>query len=365
MTIVRVKKSRAAELAGELRGYIRRGALGADAPIASARELALQFQAPLSTMNRAVGQLVDEGLLYRRHGSGTFVKGAEKTAKCWRIGFYDLVDARPLSPESNITFDLYERMLLDEFGKYNCEVSRSGFHDLRSEERCRSVFPEFDAIFVSAALLDVQTMKNLYNFNGPIVIFNGMSIFDFPAIQVLSDWSVGIRQMLEKIDTAKFRKFLLLCTCNQGTRSAILGSFRQQAVYFGISEEQIEEQQIHPNPSFSEQLAGYKFGMNIEPDEETFIFCLSDFMAFGILDAWRERGIPAGKYPLVGCFNMEEHGSRPFGEPLVTSINHDKEELVRRGVELLISALEKEDYCPKIIKVPGRLVVRRSAFTKS
>lgn len=363
MIITRKKKSKACEVAEELRDHIRRGALEADAPIASVRELAVQFHAPLSTVNRALGQLADEGLLYRRHGSGTFVKESRKSSpRKWRIGFYDDNDVARQTPEGGIIFELYERLLLDEFARYDCDIRRPGFYDLSSEERSRMSFSELDGIWVSSSLMDQQTMKNLYHFNGPIVIFNGVSIYDFPAMQVLPDWDPGIRQVLERLDIGKYRKFLLLGGFYPALRETLLGSFRRQAAYFGIMPEQIEERRIQPSEDFSLQLGGYKFGMSMKPEEDMFIFCQSDFMAFGILEAWKEREIPVGKYPLVSCFNMEGHGVKPFEEPMVTSINHDKDELVRRSIHLLISALEDRDYCLKIIKVPSRLVIRKTAF---
>ena len=181
-------------------------------------------------------------------------------------------------------------------------------------------------------------------------------------MQVLADWEAGIREVLEQIDIAKFHKYLLLGVANPRVRSVLLDGFRRQSLYYGIRADQIKEIQVQPHADFSQQLAGYKFGMNMELDEKNFIFCSSDFIAYGVLEAWRERGIPVGKYPLVGCFNMEGHGVKPFDEPMVTSINHDKDELVRRSVQLLISSLENNDYCPKISKIPSRLVIRKTAF---
>lgn len=363
MIVARKKKSKVHEVADELRGYIEKEAFAPNTSIASSRELSDRFRVPLSTMNRALGCLVDEGLLYRRHGSGTFVKELkEPFSRKWRIGFYDSNDVAVRTPEGGILFGLYEHLVLDEFAKYDCDIRRYGFHDLRSEERSRMSFSELDGIWVSASLIDQQTMKNLYHFKGPIVIFNGISIFDFPAMQVLADWDPGIRQMLERLDIERYRKFLLLEGFCSPLQEVIMGSFRRQAAYFGIAPEQIEERLLQPSGDFSQQLGGYKFGMSMEPEEDVFIFSQSDFMTFGIIEAWKERGIPVGKYPLVGCFNMEGYGIKPFDEPMVTSINHDKEELVRQSIHLLVSALEDKDYCPKIIKIPSSLVIRKTAF---
>ena len=171
MIVARKKKSKVHEVADELRGYIEKEAFAPNTSIASSRELSDRFRVPLSTMNRALGCLVDEGLLYRRHGSGTFVKELkEPFSRKWRIGFYDSNDVARRTPEGGIAFELYERLLLDEFARYDCDIRRHGFYDLSSEECSRAAFAELDAILVSAALLDMQTMKNLYMFKGPVII---------------------------------------------------------------------------------------------------------------------------------------------------------------------------------------------------
>lgn len=365
MIITKRRKTKSDKLADELRKYIQRGSFAPDTLIAPSRELAAEFQVPLSTVNRAIRTLADEGWLYRLQGSGTYVKNAapeSSSTKLWQIGFYDLIGQPSITPEFHILRELYEQLILAEFSKYDCKLHHFGFEDLKSEKHCREMFSSFDAIFVSAALIDTFTLKNLYSANCPILIFNGMTLYEFPALQVLSDWTWGIQQVVEQIDLKKFDKYLLLNISSYATKNIITGGFRQQISYKGVKAEQIEEIQIQPCSNFSEQLAGYKFGRNADVNERTFIFCVSDFAAFGILEAWRERKIPVGKYSLVGCFNMEGHGVKPFAESLVTSINHDKEELVRRSVQLLISTLENHENFSTVIKVPSQLIIRKSAF---
>ncbi len=363
MIIARQRKNKAREIADSLRDHIQSGTLPAGTSIASTKDLAAEYQVPFSTANRAVCRLVDEGWLYRQHGSGTFVKGdRHQERRPWRIGYYDMSDVAQPTNEGSIVFEIYTRLILNEFSKYNCQVERIGFHDLKSAEHCAATFPRLDAILVSAALLDPQTEKNLYHFKKPILIYRNIVSHHFPATQVISDWSVGIRQMLELIDISKYDKYLLLATSNRTACSTILDEFRRQSQYFNIRPDQIEERLVQPTHGTSEQLFGYKLGMTFEPDARTFIFSVSDFVSFGILEAWRERGIPVGKYPLVGSFNMEGQGVHPFEEPLVTSINQDKGELSRRSVSLIISALEQQDYYPQTIRIPSELIIRKSAF---
>jgi GntR family transcriptional regulator len=66
--------SRYAELAADLRARILRGQWAPGQALAAETELARSYGVALGTMRQAIALLVDQGLLERRHGKGTFVK---------------------------------------------------------------------------------------------------------------------------------------------------------------------------------------------------------------------------------------------------------------------------------------------------
>ena len=61
------------EIAEELRERIRKENLAFGTPLMSCRELARYYKVSLSTAHKALLHLTEEGVLYRRHGSGTYV----------------------------------------------------------------------------------------------------------------------------------------------------------------------------------------------------------------------------------------------------------------------------------------------------
>jgi GntR family transcriptional regulator len=66
--------SRYGELAADLRARILRGQWEPGQALAAETELARTYGVALGTMRQAIAVLVDQGLLERRHGKGTFVK---------------------------------------------------------------------------------------------------------------------------------------------------------------------------------------------------------------------------------------------------------------------------------------------------
>ncbi len=361
MILAQKRKLKVQEVADQLRRHIESGVIPPDSSIASARELSSELNIPLSTINRAVYQLVEEGWLYRQHGRGTFVKSHEKKSISWRIGFYERIDEPLFTDERYYIQSLYEKPVLAELEKMNCQVKRFGRNNLESPKHCAETFPHLDAIIVNSALINPQTESNLYRFGKPILIYRNLYIRDFPSNQVIPDWSMGIRQMLDQIDLNRYRRFLLL-KFRHVNNDMIANTFCLQAALYGIKPEQIEITEFEYNLTFNEQFSGLKFGLTMKPQPGTFIFSTSDFLAFGLVDAWRERGIPLGEYPLVGCFNMEGYGWLPFDTPMITSLHLDRDELARHGTRLLKEALENGNSCPQIVKIPTQLIIRKTAF---
>jgi len=66
--------SRYAELAADLRARILRGQWEPGQALTAETELARSYGVALGTMRQAIALLVEQGLLERRHGKGTFVK---------------------------------------------------------------------------------------------------------------------------------------------------------------------------------------------------------------------------------------------------------------------------------------------------
>lgn len=73
-------------------------------PLPAETGLAAYYGVALGTIRRVLGELVEQGLLERRHGSGTFVRRAKLDASLFR--FFRYGDAHPSAPTGRIlSFD--------------------------------------------------------------------------------------------------------------------------------------------------------------------------------------------------------------------------------------------------------------------
>ena len=93
--------SRYAELATDLRARILRGQWEPGQALAAETELARIYGVALGTMRQAIALLVEQGLLERRHGKGTFVKAGLGGASMLRFFRFRHADSSQ-TPNSRI-----------------------------------------------------------------------------------------------------------------------------------------------------------------------------------------------------------------------------------------------------------------------
>lgn len=74
----------------------------AGAPLPAEAALARRFAVSIGTVRRAVGELVAEGRLERRQGSGTYVRRADFSSLLFRFFRLEGADGKPIRPQSRI-----------------------------------------------------------------------------------------------------------------------------------------------------------------------------------------------------------------------------------------------------------------------
>ena len=88
------------QLQRALRAAIDRGLLGPDDALPAERDLAIEFGVSRITVRKAIDGLVNEGLLMRRQGSGTFVRGRVEKNFSLLTSFSEDMRARGRNPHS-------------------------------------------------------------------------------------------------------------------------------------------------------------------------------------------------------------------------------------------------------------------------
>ena len=88
------------QIANNLRRQIAEGRIATGEALPSERDLCESTGASRVTIRKAVDQLIDEGLLFRKHGSGTFVSQRIEVPGTFLSGFSDDARSRGQAPGS-------------------------------------------------------------------------------------------------------------------------------------------------------------------------------------------------------------------------------------------------------------------------
>jgi GntR family transcriptional regulator len=90
-------------LRASLRARIESGELAPGSAIPTENDLILQYRVSRTTVREAIGGLVQEGILYRRQGKGTFVASRRFAEDLGRLtGFSEEMEARGINADANL-----------------------------------------------------------------------------------------------------------------------------------------------------------------------------------------------------------------------------------------------------------------------
>ncbi|PRX32459.1 GntR family transcriptional regulator [Orenia metallireducens] len=90
------------QLENIIREKVEKGDYGVEEQIPSERELSELFKLSRMTVRRALNELVEEGILYRKRGQGTFVARKKIESVPELIGFNEHIKARGMKPENKV-----------------------------------------------------------------------------------------------------------------------------------------------------------------------------------------------------------------------------------------------------------------------
>ncbi|SNT18936.1 GntR family transcriptional regulator [Noviherbaspirillum humi] len=124
----------------QIREHLRRrifaGEWAPGAALPAETELAKEYEVALGTMRKAIELMVDDGLIERLHGKGTFVRGELQQASMFRFFRFrrDADDASPVVPHT-VIHALQEATLDDRVAeRLSLGRARRGIFILRSRE---------------------------------------------------------------------------------------------------------------------------------------------------------------------------------------------------------------------------------------
>lgn len=321
---------------------LREKFLKADSLVGSVRALARQYGISTSTADKVLSILVERDILYRRRGSGTFIK--HDLPMKLMIGFTG-VDFNPADTDE--FQKIHACCLQAAFAAEGLEPCFISYSTLINPDTAHTAFAGLDALLLSESYIDDRTVPQLESFPGPVVIINSNALEDrLLASQVLPDYEVILKKLEPEL--RKFKRILIL------SANHLNASILEKKIRKILSGMHIETITIE---SPIAQLNAYKFFLNYRTGyEETLILSLSGYITLGLRDAFANSPLPA----VMEFDNLEKYRLDSEHDGAITAIDPMLETCYSEAVQLVKQLVEKKDSSRHIVMVRPGLTVRKS-----
>ena len=344
-----ISKNLVLQIADDLRKKIDTGEIPASGRIFSARQLAGLYNCSHQTANSALNLLADEGAITRKHGSGSFRKKeiARPKIAC-------LLEWRDISDFSTYSYLVKHLLLLLE--KNQCDYQLFSFQDLKNANFSPHIFRSFDGLIVDTRFTDHNSKQLIYEFDRP-------KLWPWPTFyqlatgnQIVADYISAFGKILKKAKQWGIKK------CYFHYRRKEFFEIMQAAVAGSDWDDSAIEYVCLGE--INTIIGASKYAMNISADPEILHITSADMIAWGFFDAMMERGLQPGDFHITGLGNMESWGFTPLGTPKLTTTHHPREPYLEMAVQMLCRQIREKSNVAEIIRIPGELILRESAFYK-
>jgi len=346
-----------AQLKQHLRDEIRKGRLSERIP--AERELARAHGVAYMTVRRAVGELVDEGLLVRRPGQGTFVCPPGRVEKRTRnLGFV-------LAPA--ITDGVGNAFYSKVFHGLE-RAARAHGHTIIYGAQASDLVPPpprrgADAVprkvdgIVAACLNDPAQVLALTRSVPVVLIDDAVEGVDIPCIRV--DNVAASREATLHLVARGHRRIAYL----GGSAASIVGRERISGYVQALVESGLPTTAalIHQDTfGFATGYAGAK-ALFATPEPPTGLFCANDVVAFGALKWLHENGraVPGA----VGVVGFDDLDAAAQVYPALSTVAVPKEAIGELAVRTLLRLIDSGATTleqPRL-SVPTRFIIRESS----
>ena len=367
LNVIREKRGRVKTLAQLLRQEITQNRLPANTPVSSVRALAAKHKVSTLTANRALNVLVEDNIIYRIQGSGTFVAEHKKwlSGHATRIGlsFYAL-PASYSSDSYHSTFGMYQGQIVDMLKQEGHDISIISQAENEQLDIFRNTINYTDALIINKDWITDDNLEILLAYPHPILLIDSPYIKDLPFHQVVPDYFLGFKKVVEYLDELNCKLVVCAGVSDTETHSFRRGYFAKILKRFGkglvLGEDLTMQQKEHDMGRLTGRELGKMYlARNPRPDV---IFSVSDFISFGILDVLLEKNLAPGRdFKLISLDNIEAREVCPFGKPMLTTLTNPRNKQTEEIIKLLKETMASNDKTIRIIKVSAEeLVIRKT-----
>lgn len=348
-----VRKIRVQDVADGLRREIVQGKLAGDTPLMSTRKIADFYRVSALTANRAVERLVNEGLVYRVKGSGTYVKGSDAPRRGCRF----LVGLASEMAFANESLRNYSERPMDYLRSHQAEVQIIPYCDLSNPEVMKREFGHLDGVLLAAASHDEKTESILLGLGCPVVMYQCDYIRDTPFDQVTWDYVPAYRDILQRIEDLEHRRFLFI---HESHRNGIFRVEKFIEMLLAAGGKQSNIRRLAVGWRCGSEMGAYKSALDeVKNMQGDLIFSSSDIVSASVLSAFDGAGLKEKRdYELISCDDLEGQGFRPFPHPRMTTVHHPRVEAAETAAKLLLERIRQPSPYTSIIKIATSLVIR-------
>lgn len=336
----------------EIENYIKENNFS-DRPLPSEEILAKNFNVSRGTVRRAISDLVNQGLLYRIPGKGTFVN--RKTLSIEKITIFS---PWHLHKEPEIAQNTYEDILLRELRKVAIE---NGYTiilknlDKEEIEFTEATKESGGIIILNPKRNEKEILKRVSKFSIPAVII-GANIESKEINYVASDNKGGIRQAIDYLISLGHKKLFFI-----GGSPESYDTYERYEEFMDYS----KRKKI--------KAYGIIFESNLDWQKETEKIIFDILKGKDLPDAFITGGITLSLYLIDAIKKANKNIPDDFSligfddfpicthlNPPLTTISQPIDLLAKRGFEILKEKIKNPSLKPKQIILPLKLIIRSS-----
>jgi LacI family transcriptional regulator len=364
-------------LCDEISRRIREDALRAGMRAPSENELISTYKLSLTTIKTAYRKLLNDGIVVRRRGSGTYITEKAKDilgAVQNRVGNSGSAYLRTV----HVLINKYENLTMAPEDEVNVFVANDIMLGINDELKKHRI-PYYQKNTISAApdrpldFSDIDSegdavimihgrtpgnIRELRRLKIPFVVVNHPPDFICPC-GIETDDRIGVYETVESLASLGLKKILYLGPAEGNKRFlSRLNGFRSAAADFGLDGEELASEsgtEENARETVKEYLRSGKV-----PDA---IVCATDYRALGAIKAAKEHGLSVpGDISVTGFDDIRD---ATLSSPPLTTVRKPRYEMGREAVLMLMDIFKNDSgHTARKVLRPA-LVIRQSTGKKN
>lgn len=362
----------------DLKARILNGEFKADQQLPTEVELAEQSGVSRITSKRALIELEREGLIYRKRGSGSYVKKQDNEHKLPEFtAMHSMSNPNPIISmilpylaTNELEYIQGASEYLDSKGYY-LSIHYSNWDKNKEKElllRVPKIGSRGIILYPMSTMINIDVLNALYWNNYPLIMID-QYIESLPVTSVVSDNLEGGYQATKKLIDLEHKRIAFISSISIEYRSSVRDRYQGYCKalrdhHLPVDPELIITDFYEEADEQEDKNAFYKSMisrlMNIGV---TAIQVEHDHLAVDLLRSALDMGIRVpDQLSIVG---FDDHMISRLVEVPLTTISQDCKEIGRRAAELIVQQIQSPDKAAQQITVPVRLIERGSTSSPS